>query len=164
MENRSGYSKQFLIPCTFPKAQSANSSFSYLPEGNSASIHIYTVQRDPRNFFPSPNTFLPERWLNAGQQALLLPGIFDNAVHNTDAFIPFSQGPASCVGKHLAYQEMRMVVCLLVRRFEMRFEDGYDAQLWEDELMDYFITLKGRLPIILTPRNTLPATVYETTL
>jgi cytochrome P450 len=69
------------------------------------------------------------------------------------AFIPFSFGPANCVGKNLAYQEMRMVICVLMQKFDMRFEDGFDVKSWEVDMLDYFVTIKGKLPVVLTPRN-----------
>jgi cytochrome P450 len=86
----------------------------------------------------------------------LEPSIFkgtNKVIHNLTAFIPFSFGPANCVGKNLAYQEMRMVVCMLMQKFDMRFEDGFDVKSWEVNMQDYFLTTKGQLPVILTTRN-----------
>ncbi|KAJ7510436.1 cytochrome P450 [Mycena galericulata] len=128
----------------------------FVPEGTSAVVHSYTVQRDPRYFSPSPDSFLPERWLSADEQRALKPALFksnDEIIHDLSAFIPFSFGPANCAGKNLAYQEMRMVICILMTKFDMRFDEGFDVGSWEDDLCDYFIIKKGRLPVVFVPRS-----------
>ena len=79
--------------------------------------------------------------------------VLEPFVHDTSAFIPFSTGPANCVGKPLAMLEMRMVVALLMQKFDMRFADGYDPSRWEEELKDMFIIETGELPVILSCRN-----------
>ena len=48
--------------------------------------------------------------------------------------------------------EMRMVVALLMQRFEMRFALGYDPKRWEEEIEDFFVVKNGKLPVVLTPR------------
>ncbi|KAJ7116435.1 cytochrome P450 [Mycena epipterygia] len=129
----------------------------FVPEGTSAVVHSYSLQRDPRYFSPFPNSFLPERWLSVEERTALKPAMFkctDELVHDVSAFIPFSVGPASCVGRSLAYQEMRMVICTLMTKFDMRFEEGFDVRSWEDNMCDYYIVLrKGRLPIVFSPRS-----------
>ncbi|KAH7913197.1 cytochrome P450 [Hygrophoropsis aurantiaca] len=129
----------------------------FLPAGTSAFVHFYSLHRDPRNFSPMPDNFLPERWLSVEERSTLMSSDFkclDKVpfVHNTAAFLPFSFGPANCVGKNLAYQEMRMVVCLMMQRLEFRFVDGFEPETWERDLKDYFVTMKGQLPVVLSPR------------
>jgi len=46
-----------------------------------------------------------------------------------------------------------MVICVLMQKFDMRFEDGFDVKSWEVDMLDYFVTIKGKLPVVLTPRN-----------
>ncbi|KAI0081603.1 high nitrogen upregulated cytochrome P450 monooxygenase 2 [Panus rudis PR-1116 ss-1] len=121
----------------------------YIPEGTNVRIHFYSVQRDPRNFNPHPESFWPERWLIA-EGKLPAP---DNFVHNTAAFIPFSFGPYNCAGKRMAMAEMRMVLCHLMHELQFRFADGYDPGDWEKELEDMFVVKKGRLPVVATPRT-----------
>ncbi|KIK41727.1 hypothetical protein CY34DRAFT_24266 [Suillus luteus UH-Slu-Lm8-n1] len=126
----------------------------FLPEGTNAFVHTYSLHRDPRNFSPSPDTFWPERWLKPEERAAL-PS-FDAKlpiVHNTKAFVPFSFGPMHCVGKQLAYQELRMVVCAMIHRLNFSFAPGYDPESWERDLKDYFVAMKGRLEVVLSPRN-----------
>ncbi|KAG6908777.1 hypothetical protein DXG01_003306 [Tephrocybe rancida] len=127
----------------------------FIPEGTTTGVHIYTLHRDPRNFF-MPERFLPERWLPIEQQLALEPKLFgspDQVIHNTEAFIPFSQGPADCVGKRFAFQELRATVFAVLQRFQLQFAVGYDKATWEGEMYDYFVLKKAPLPVVLTPRS-----------
>ncbi|GLB40144.1 putative cytochrome p450 [Lyophyllum shimeji] len=128
----------------------------YVPKGTSTFVHFYSLHRDPRYFSPLPDAFLPERWLPPDMQIKLEPGHFKdqaNVVLNANAFIPFSFGPSNCVGKNLAWMEMRMLVCMMMQKYEMRFEEGYRPEWWEENTLDYFVMMKGRLPVVLTPRR-----------
>jgi cytochrome P450 len=120
-----------------------------IPEGTSVSTHVWAIQRDPRNFSPGADIFWPERWLLA--EGLLQPKPHD-FVHNPSAFIPFSYGPTNCVGKGLAMQEMRMVVCALIQRCSVRFADGYETGRWVDDMQDVQILKRGRLPVVVSVR------------
>ncbi|CAK5273503.1 unnamed protein product [Mycena citricolor] len=113
----------------------------FLPEGTTALVHTYSLQRDPRNFSPFSEVFIPERWLPTEDQLKLEPALFGNheVIHNTAAFIPFSIGPANCVGRNLANQEMRMLICALVSKFDMEFEPGFDPSTWERDLLDFYV-------------------------
>ena len=133
-----------------------NNDNSFIPEGTSAFIHTYSLQRDPRYFSPLPNTFLPERWLSEDRRSALEPKIFNSQheyIHNTAAFIPFSIGPANCVGKNLAWMEMRMAVSVIVSRFDLKLDPSYDPEKWYEDICDYFVIVKGPLPTILSPRQ-----------
>ncbi|KAK7692347.1 hypothetical protein QCA50_003972 [Cerrena zonata] len=120
----------------------------YLPEGTHARIHFYSVQRDPRNFFPNPESFWPDRWIVAEGDVPAPKGF----KHNPAAFTPFSFGPYNCVGKNLAMQEMRSLVCALMQQVELRFADDYNPDEWLEELQDMFVVHKGRLPVTSTRR------------
>ena len=71
----------------------------------------------------------------------------ENLTHNPDAFIPFSHGPANCVGKQLAMVEMRMVLCQAMQKLNVQFAPGYDPSDWLRNLSDHFVIKKGRLPV-----------------
>ena len=77
----------------------------------------------------------------------------ETIVINQDAFIPFSVGPAHCVGKNLAIVEMRMVVSLLIQRFDMRLENSYNPRQWIEDLQDFMVVKTGSLPVIFTTRK-----------
>lgn len=116
-----------------------------IPEQSAILIPPYVYHRDPRYFFPKPDTFWPERWL----QNLTYEGEFRL---DRSAFIPFSSGPANCVGKTLALHELRYVVASLVRTFDMTFQGGYDHRKWENGLHDNFTLSRPSLPVKLALR------------
>ena len=121
---------------------------SFIPEGTQTRVHFWSVQRDPRNF-SYPDTYWPDRWLIA-------EGLQEHAekiVHNVNAWVPFSFGPSNCVGKNLALQEMRMLVCHLVQKLNFRFPDGYDPMQYEREMRDRFVVTVSRLPVIVERRD-----------
>ena len=127
---------------------------SYIPEGTAVSANYYTIQRDPRNFFPDAEVFWPERWFIAEKKDFVAcpssssspessPPLFLTCprgfVHNMDAFIPFSYGPENCVGKHLALQQIKTLVCHMMQRVDMTFAEGYDGQTWFEEMKEYAV-------------------------
>ncbi|KZP24238.1 cytochrome P450 [Athelia psychrophila] len=127
-----------------------------IPEGTAVFSHFYSVHRDPRSFSPLPDVFWPDRWLPEGERTSPFSPTHKgpvNVVLDKTAFTPFSFGPSNCVGKNLAIQELRMVVCLMLQSFDFRFAEGYDAQRWEREIEDRFISHTGELPVILTARK-----------
>lgn len=74
-------------------------------------------------------------------------------IHNPNAFIPFSYGPANCVGKNLALLEMRMVICLCMQKLELSFADRWDPGEWMSKLEDVFVTGMGSLLVDIRRRD-----------
>ncbi|PWY92219.1 cytochrome P450 [Aspergillus heteromorphus CBS 117.55] len=77
-----------------------------------------SIQQNPR-VWPRADEFLPERWLvEAGHELYPDPA----------AYRPFEQGPRNCIGQTLVYNEMRVVLVMTARRFEIRpAYDEWDA-------------------------------------
>ena len=70
----------------------------------------HACHHDPA-FWPRVNEFLPERWLaKEGEELCPKPG----------AWRPFEHGPRACIGKELSMLELKIVLCLTARRFEIR--------------------------------------------
>ena len=55
---------------------------------------------------------MPQRWIEPGWNTI------------REAFIPFSAGPAQCVGKNLAMMELLIIIGSLVWRYDFVLEDG----------------------------------------
>jgi cytochrome P450 len=168
-----GWDQEWLAPSKLPPVlfspfiQPASYVHSYIPEGTAVSVNAYSIHRDSRNFFPNTDMFWPERWLIAEREknvgfppSTSLPSTPsvqmtrpENFIHNMDAFIPFSYGPANCVGKFLALQEMKTLVCCTLQKLDLRFADGYRAEQWLDDLKGYSLFLRGTLPVVITKRD-----------
>ncbi|KAL7277159.1 hypothetical protein ACG7TL_009005 [Trametes sanguinea] len=135
----------------------------FVPGGTMMFLPPYIVQRDPRNFSPFPDDFWPGRWLvSAGRTSLSdalanAPADVTDAdkmsfIHNDTAFIPFSYGPAGCVGKQLAMQEMRTVICALLHKFDFSLHPGWDVEEYDRGFKDYYVTTRPDVHVILRAR------------
>ena len=113
------------------------------------------VQRDPRCFYPLPDVFWPDRFLTQDTYELPSGQVIskDELVHNRSALFPFSAGVRSCVGKSLAWLEMRAVLCAVLHKFEVAKAPGFELENWEEDLQDKFITVCGPLMVVLKTRH-----------
>lgn len=69
------------------------------------------IHRDPR-YWSRPDDFIPERWLvPAGD--LLRPMA-------KGAWRPFSEGPRNCIGQELAVMEMKVILVMTARAFDVQ--------------------------------------------
>ncbi|MCR9173982.1 MAG: cytochrome P450 [bacterium] len=67
--------------------------------------------------FSEASQFKPERWLKESRCP----------VHNTEAFSPFGGGARYCPGRNLAILEIRMVMSMLLKNFEVELVTPYDS-------------------------------------
>ncbi|KAJ7648640.1 high nitrogen upregulated cytochrome P450 monooxygenase 2 [Mycena polygramma] len=125
----------------------------YLPESTSIDFPPRIIHRDPEYFSPNPELYWPERWLPDTATASPTSEPF---VMNTEGFMPFSLGPANCVGRNIAMREMRLVLAQLVYKYEIKAAEKDPREFerqWLGGLMDHQILLKGPLRVTLTPRS-----------
>lgn len=99
-----------------------------LPPGTAVSIPTTLIQRDPRNFSPLPNEFRPERWIEKEKEKAFNPA----------AFIPFGYGPSGCIGKQLAYMEIRSFLAQFVVRFDISLAPEFNSAEFIDGIRDTF--------------------------
>jgi cytochrome P450 len=71
--------------------------------------------------FANPLAFEPQRWLVEGGPA-------HAASSSKRVSMPFGAGPRICPGRYLALQEMKMVMAMLLGRFEIEAVDTPDGQ------------------------------------
>jgi cytochrome P450 len=103
---------------------------------------IILIFTDPRSFV-RPDEFVPERWTS--QPDLIV---------RRDAFVPFSYGAYSCAGKPLAMMQLRMVVAMIIRKFELSFAPDQQKvyERYIQDQADCFTLHLHPLPLILKER------------
>ncbi|KAM3067383.1 hypothetical protein ACMFMG_005260 [Clarireedia jacksonii] len=112
----------------------------FIPQNTIVDINMWTVHHDP-NSFTLPDSFVPERWLGDER--------FKN--DRLDAVEPFSAGPRNCIGRNLAYAEIRMVLARLVWNFDI--EISHEDRDWVVDQKAYTVWEKPELHIWLKPRK-----------
>ncbi len=85
-----------------------------IPAGASVDVSIIGAHRNPRVFGPDANDFRPERWEDPSLEQRI----------GSCGFIPFSAGPRNCIGKDFAWNEIYVLLSLLVRNFSFKFGEG----------------------------------------
>lgn len=79
-----------------------------VPVGTDAVIWIHHVHRDPR-WFPNPGRFDPDRF-SAARKGTIPPF----------AYLPFGLGTRTCIGKHFALMEAKLVLACTLRRVSLQ--------------------------------------------
>ncbi|KAF2869677.1 isotrichodermin C-15 hydroxylase [Massariosphaeria phaeospora] len=118
----------------------------WLPGGTSVSIQAWTLNRDP-TYFHCASSFRPERWLPAARDPSS-PYFHDNR----QAVQPFSVGPRNCMGQHLAWAEMRLILAKLLWTFDVAAIEGKSLR-WED-LRTFLLVEKKPVEVRMTLRQT----------
>ncbi|OCK73526.1 benzoate 4-monooxygenase cytochrome P450 [Lepidopterella palustris CBS 459.81] len=112
----------------------------WLPPETRASVASFAATHSSSNF-KNPYKFAPERFLD------------DNEEYKDDkksAHQPFSTGPRNCIGKNLAWAEMRLMLSKLLFNFDI--ELCPESQNWSDQKV-FVLWEKHPLMLKLTPRN-----------
>lgn len=107
----------------------------YIPGGVTIVAPKYVIQR-LESSYESADQFIPERWTTR-----------PSMVKDNRGFTPFSQGKYSCIGKSLAMSELRFVIALLLKKFEVQFQDNDRGETLFADLKDQFTFAPGDLPL-----------------
>ncbi|THX18505.1 putative P450 monooxygenase [Aureobasidium pullulans] len=109
-------------------------------KGNvSISINQYIANRSSLNF-TDPERFVPERWLASRPERY--------AKDNLAIVQPFSFGPRNCLGKNLAYAELRLVFAKMLFNFDMELDERSAG--WESRLQHHTLFYRPDLWVKLT--------------
>ncbi|ETS81747.1 hypothetical protein PFICI_06749 [Pestalotiopsis fici W106-1] len=118
----------------------------FVPAGVICHVSPWAIFRNPKHF-TAPDSFCPERWLKSEHP--LYESRF--ATDNQSVFKPFSNGPRDCIGKNLAYAEMRLITARLLYKFDVETLPGQDG--WHAEQQAFTIWEKGPLFVKFASRN-----------
>ncbi|KAL6231961.1 hypothetical protein BDW75DRAFT_247543 [Aspergillus navahoensis] len=80
----------------------------YVTPNTTVAIYQWAMYRNPE-YFTEPEEYIPERWMGDPR--------FKN--DNRSVVQPFSYGPRNCIGRNLAYVEMRLTLARLLFSFDI---------------------------------------------
>ncbi|GKT63323.1 cytochrome P450 monooxygenase [Colletotrichum tofieldiae] len=84
----------------------------YVPAGMTVATPPWVATHSSRNFV-DPNDFRPQRWMGEEDKF---------SGDKLNASLPFGTGPRVCIGKNLAYMEMRLISAHLLWSFDMALD------------------------------------------
>ncbi|XP_038044568.1 lanosterol 14-alpha demethylase-like [Patiria miniata] len=85
-----------------------------IPPGHQVCVSPTVNQRIEDQWMPEPLTFNPDRFI-------------DENASNSDKFsyVPFGAGRHRCIGENFAYVQIKTLMSVLIRKYELTLVDGY---------------------------------------
>ncbi|CAJ2511464.1 Uu.00g070890.m01.CDS01 [Anthostomella pinea] len=114
---------------------------SFVPGGTYVEVQHWSTNHSKDNW-ADPWAFRPERFLASTEEARL-------AGDKLDALQAFSIGPRNCIGRNLAYAEMRLILARIVYDFDLTLAD--DSKDWIERQKTYALWDRIPLNVYLTP-------------
>ncbi|KAF2711502.1 cytochrome P450 monooxygenase-like protein [Pleomassaria siparia CBS 279.74] len=103
------------VPTGFPRVVPRGGdtiSGKYIPEGTAVYVSQHATNHSTRNY-TDPDSYIPERWMGDERYK-------DD---NRASLNPFSFGPRNCLGKNLAFAEMRLILAKVLFNFDLELVD-----------------------------------------
>jgi len=101
------------LPRLVPPGEGVEILGQHFPAYTVLSVPAYTIHHSKEIWGSNADDFVPDRWDNITER-------------QKNAFIPFSYGPRSCVGRNVAEMELALIVGTTFRRYEF---DLYQKEL-----------------------------------
>jgi averantin hydroxylase len=111
----------------------------YLPGGTLIQMPQYVAYHLPSNF-AKPEEFHPERWLDVSAH----PEAKEFEGDNKAVMQPFSVGPRNCIGRNLAYAEMRLILSKVLYSFDLELDEERTGD-WTGVQKTFILWEKGPL-------------------
>lgn len=130
------------VPVTLPRQTLPEGNVvdgHFVPGNTTVGVNHWSAYRSKDNF-RNPDQFIPERWL--GDQVY--------ADDQRAALQPFHIGPRNCIGKTLAYAEMRSILARMLWHFDMELCEI--SKKWTDQNV-FLLWEKRALMVKLTERT-----------
>lgn len=87
-----------------------------IKKGDVVNVDFYYNNYNP-TYFENPDVFNPYRWLEKDR------------TRDAYAFIPFSAGPRTCIGQHLAMNETKIILAELISIFDVSVPEDYKLKM-----------------------------------
>ncbi|XP_010262795.1 PREDICTED: cytochrome P450 86A1 [Nelumbo nucifera] len=113
-----------------------------VPAGSTITYSIYSVGRMKTIWGEDCMEFRPERWLSAEGDRFESP-------KEGYKFIAFNAGPRTCLGKDLAYLQMKSVAAAVLLRHRLSLVPGHRVE----QKMSLTLFMKNGLRVYVHPRN-----------
>ena len=101
------------LPRLVPPGEGIEILGKHFPAHTVLSVPAYTIHHSKEIWGSNADEFVPDRWDSLTER-------------QKNAFIPFSYGPRSCVGRNVAEMELALIVATTFRRYDF---DLYQKQL-----------------------------------
>ncbi|KDR84434.1 hypothetical protein GALMADRAFT_713040 [Galerina marginata CBS 339.88] len=117
-----------------------------LPPGTIVATQAWSMHRDP-SVFPSPDTFIPERWLESSSTNS------DELSRMAAHMMPFGTGTRVCGGQNLAQMMLKLAVTAFVRNFDISAPQETTEQSMD--VKDSFVIFPRGMgcKLVFTPRQ-----------
>ncbi|XP_009763725.1 cytochrome P450 86A1-like [Nicotiana tabacum] len=119
---------------------------TWVPAGSTVTYSIYSVGRMKTVWGEDCMEFKPERWLSTGGDRFEPP-------KDGYKFVAFNGGPRTCLGKDLAYLQMKSVAAAILLRYRLLPVPGHKVE----QKMSLTLFMKNGLKVFLNPRELAPA-------
>ncbi|EFX01803.1 cytochrome p450 monooxygenase [Grosmannia clavigera kw1407] len=127
----------FGLPRVVPKGGS-NIAGHFVPQGTVVACWQWAMNHMPENW-EDPWKYSPERFLEDNP----------NTRDRLEAMQPFSVGPRNCLGRNLAYAEMRLILARIIFNFDLQLADpDFD---WLKKSTAFILWKKPKLNVFLNP-------------
>ncbi|KAL7121390.1 hypothetical protein ACP275_02G179200 [Erythranthe tilingii] len=93
---------------------------TFVPAGSSVTYSIYSAGRMKSTWGEDALEFRPERWLSEGGDRF--------SMHDSYKFVAFNAGPRICLGKDLAYLQMKSVAAAVLLRHRLTVVPGHRVE------------------------------------
>uniref|UniRef100_A0A1J3D2S5 Cytochrome P450 86A4 n=2 Tax=Noccaea caerulescens TaxID=107243 RepID=A0A1J3D2S5_NOCCA len=114
---------------------------TFVPAGSSVSYSIYAAGRMKSTWGEDCLEFKPERWISQ------IDGKFIN--HDQYRFVAFNAGPRICLGKDLAYLQMKTIAAAVLLRHRLTVVPGHKVE----QKMSLTLFMKNGLLVNLHKRD-----------
>ncbi|KAI1736981.1 cytochrome P450 [Xylaria scruposa] len=111
-----------------------------IPAGTPVGMTTILMHHNPQ-LYPNPEQFDPKRWMD-----------IDERKKAEKTFAPFSKGARICVGMHLAWAGLYMLVAEIVPRYDLSFDAAaYDDIKWSSD--QFIIGTNGKGGLLTTVKK-----------
>ncbi|GLT51972.1 hypothetical protein SLA2020_253410 [Shorea laevis] len=114
---------------------------TFVPAGSTVTDSIYSVGRMKTMWGKDCMEFRPERWLSPEDDKFEAP-------KDRYMFVAFNAGPRTCLGKDLAYLQMKSVASAVLLRYRLSLVPGHRVE----QKMSLTLFMKNGLRVYMHPR------------